>query len=417
MSESVGGWSVGASAEHTFDMTEALIDQYAALSGDFNPIHMKKEAANASGFPRRVAHGWLSGAFLFRIVGMTLPGPGVLVQSMTLDWKQPLFPGDRVTAKVTVTKVSVAAQVLVLGLSGTTATGALAFSGTMTVQMSNELAKATVAAPAAVSEARTAAEVKPVVVPGARTITGSGPPVLVTGGARGIGRAIAEELARRGHPVALGYATGAAEAESAAAAIRAQGGRAVTFGFDLASDQSPRAALERLAAELGPIGGLVHAATPSLDRAAASESVLPSVERYLKVYVGGALSLLEVLLPSMKAAKHGRVVFLGTSALFGAPPPNMAAYVTGKSALLGLMKSLSVELGPSGITCNMVSPGLTVTDLTRDTSPRQQLAEAQRIPLRRLAQVQDTARVVASLLGEDGAFISGAHLPVTGGPV
>jgi 3-oxoacyl-[acyl-carrier protein] reductase len=79
------------------------------------------------------------------------------------------------------------------------------------------------------------------------------------------------------------------------------------------------------------------------------------------------------------------------------------------------MRSLAAELGPCGITCNAVSPGLTNTEFVADLPQREKLLEAQRTPVRRLADPADTARLVAFLAGDEGAFITGAHLPVTGG--
>jgi NAD(P)-dependent dehydrogenase (short-subunit alcohol dehydrogenase family) len=93
----------------------------------------------------------------------------------------------------------------------------------------------------------------------------------------------------------------------------------------------------------------------------------------------------------------------------------MSAYVIAKSAALGLMKALAVELAPSGMTVNMISPGLTMTDLTRDYSPRVQMAEAQRNPVRRLALAADAAHLARFLMSDEASFINGAHLPVTGG--
>ena len=108
----------------------------------------------------------------------------------------------------------------------------------------------------------------------------------------------------------------------------------------------------------------------------------------------------------MAGARWGRVVLLGTSALLGGPPARMTAYVTAKSALLGMARSLAVELGPIGMTVDVVSPGLTATDVTRDVSPRAQLAEAQRIPMRRIATPEDTAAMVGFLISDAAAFVT-----------
>ena len=101
----------------------------------------------------------------------------------------------------------------------------------------------------------------------------------------------------------------------------------------------------------------------------------------------------------------------------GAPPAGWAAYLTAKQALWGLAKSMATEFGPSGITTNMVSPGLTVTDLTTNIPARAKEVEAHRSPMRRLATSQDTAELVSFLAGKPSGYINGANLPVSGGPL
>jgi 3-oxoacyl-[acyl-carrier protein] reductase len=135
----------------------------------------------------------------------------------------------------------------------------------------------------------------------------------------------------------------------------------------------------------------------------------------LRVYVKGALALCQAILPAVRNARWGRFIFLGSAGLIGAPPARMAAYLTAKSAALGLMKSLAVELGPLGMTVNTVSPGLTLDDPTGDYSPRVQKTEAQRNPVRRLARATDSAHMVRFLMSDEASFINGNHLPITGG--
>ena len=175
------------------------------------------------------------------------------------------------------------------------------------------------------------------------------------------------------------------------------------------------AAIDEASARLGPILGIVHAGTPAIEPMSATELDLELLDSFWRAYVLGAAGLVRAALPAMQEAKWGRIVLLGTSFLFGPPPPKMTAYVTAKSALAGFVKSMAVELGPLGVSINMVSPSVTMTDLNRDLSPRQQLLEAQKNPMRRLASIQDTASFVGFLMSDEASFINGANLPVTGG--
>ena len=121
--------------------------------------------------------------------------------------------------------------------------------------------------------------------------------------------------------------------------------------------------------------------------------------------------------PGMEQRKFGRFIFLGTAALSGTPPAGWAAYVSAKSALTGLIRCAASELGRLGITVNMVSPGLTVTDLTADIPQRAKAVEAHHNPMRRLATAEDTANAISFLLSDAAGYINGVNLPVTGGPV
>jgi 3-oxoacyl-[acyl-carrier protein] reductase len=95
----------------------------------------------------------------------------------------------------------------------------------------------------------------------------------------------------------------------------------------------------------------------------------------------------------------------------------MAAYIAAKQSLWGLVRSLALELGPQQITANMVSPGMTVTELTADVPVRIKEAEARKVPLRRLALPEDVANTIAFLASDSGGYLSGVNLPLTGGPV
>lgn len=389
-------------------VTDDAVSAFASLSGDVNPLHLDSGYARKQGFPRRVAHGCLTLSYVSRLIGTQLPGDGALWRSLEVEWLKPVFPGDRVTITGTVLQQSISADSIVLEIEAVTETGSRVLRARATVGMTAVIGGTAVAARPTASAAAAAP-------PSAAAAGRAGRPVLVTGGSRGIGRAIALELARHGHPVAVGYHASPDAAATAVAVIHTAGGRALGVHLDAASPDSVAGAVAATRDAFGPALAVVHAATPPLDGTPVTELDAGALEPFWRIYVVGGVSLVHVVLPAMKQASWGRLVFLGTSALFGAPPPKMAAYVAAKSALVGLARSLAVELGPFGITTNVVSPGLTLTDLTRDTSPRAQLAEAQKNPMRRLAQPEDTAAVVAFLLGDEAAFINGVHLPVTGG--
>lgn len=403
---SVRNLQVGQRASLEVTMTEALIDAFAALSGDDNPLHMDSVAATRYGFPRRVAHGVLSLAFVSTLIGTKLPGVGALWRSLRVDWQRPIFPGDTISVDGQVVQVSVSTDSIKVALSASNQHGTEVLRGEACIGLSEELRR----------ELGTPAVCDPTAGPPSAEPTqkGTRPAVLVTGASRGIGREVALEVGKHGHPIAVAYLRGRDEAEAVVTEIRSAGGVAVSVCLDLTDTVN----VERLfEAErfVGPLLGLVHAASPPLHNLNLQQLEWQAFDEYFRVYVGGTFQLVKAMAENMKKHGFGRVILLGTSAILGAPPPKMLAYVTAKMALWGFCKGLALEIGPFGATANLVSPGLTMTDLTRDWSPRMQLAEAQRTPMRRLALPSDTASLIRFLLSEDASFITGANLPVTGG--
>lgn len=405
---------VGTRRSLEVEVTEAMIDAFALLSGDNNPLHMSGDAARAAGFPRRVAHGCLTLSFLSTLIGTRLPGDGALWRSVDVEWQRPVFPGDRVEISGEVTQSSTSAQSLVLRCEAKNQTGTIVMRATAHVSLTAELdASSTVAASAAAptksAPRATGRDSSPKAL--------SGRAFLVTGGSRGIGAAIVESLAAAGFPVAVGFHKSEAEARAVVERAAEHGVSATAVHLDVSSGLVDGSALAQIEEQLGPIVGLVHAASPPIVYSELSTGSGDELSTYLASYVQAGLALVRHMRPAVAAGRWGRVIFLGTSYLLGPPPAKMGAYVTAKSALQGLVRSLAGELGPLGGTVNLVSPGLTPTDLSRDVSPRAQLAEAQRNPTRRLARVDDTAAVVAFVASEGAAYVNGAHIPVTGGMV
>ena len=119
----------------------------------------------------------------------------------------------------------------------------------------------------------------------------------------------------------------------------------------------------------------------------------------------------------MKERGFGRIVHILTTAMWGTPPPDMAGYVAAKSGLWGLTKAMAVELAPFGITVNAVSPSAVMTEQWEGIPESRLRALALRIPMRRLAMSEEIAQVVLLLLGKEGAYITGANLPIAGGEV
>lgn len=240
------------------------------------------------------------------------------------------------------------------------------------------------------------------------------PVALVTGSSRGIGAAVAEALASDGFPVLLHARAQTEKAEAVAARIRAAGGIAAVAVGDL-RDAAVPGALVAEARKLGPVGVLVNNATPAMVLKPVSQIAWDDVQAFLEVFVRAPLLLAQAAKPDMAKAKWGRIVNVATASLWDVPPAGFGAYAAAKHALLGFTKSIAAEWGPEGITANSVSPGLVATELTAFIPAAFKQASAQQTPLRRLAEPADVAQMVRFLCSPGAAFVTGAHLPVTGG--
>jgi 3-oxoacyl-[acyl-carrier protein] reductase len=240
---------------------------------------------------------------------------------------------------------------------------------------------------------------------------------LVLGGSRGIGAAITRRLSMEGHHVAINCRPDSTAGDSLMRELAETGASVGIAPGDIGDPEDAERMLNKVLSEFGRVDIVVHSATPPIPSVEVASLRYADIEGYLRTYLAGTTATLAAVSGGMKERGFGRFVFLGTSYMFGIPPVGMAAYVAAKSALWGLARSLATELGPFGITSNMVSPGLTSTDLTGHLSARIKEVDARRSPARRLADIEDTAAMVAFLARDEASYINGANLPVTGGPV
>ncbi len=159
---------------------------------------------------------------------------------------------------------------------------------------------------------------------------------------------------------------------------------------------------------------IVHCATPAIHQQPYLETTADQFRAFFDTYVLGLHELVTHAAPGMKERRYGRIVALSSSAT-AEVPAKLAAYVTAKHALLGLCRAQAVELGPWNITVNTVSPSMVVGEYAAAAGLAAREIVARRTPLRRLGEPEDVARVVAFLVSDDAAFITGANVPVTGG--
>lgn len=236
---------------------------------------------------------------------------------------------------------------------------------------------------------------------------------LVTGASRGIGHAIALELAREGWCVGVNYYSHRREAEKLAASIREAGCDAVAVAGDVADRTQATDMVRAAESELGPISLLVNNAGVSY-QGVFQDLTDEQWERSFAVNVGGARNAILAVMPGMISARRGCIVNI--SSMWGLRGASCeVAYACTKAAIVGLTRSLALELAPSGIRVNAVAPGCIETDMLRGLGEETCAMLAQETPLGRLGTPEDVARAVVFLASEKASFITGQILTADGG--
>ncbi|MCQ4312709.1 3-oxoacyl-ACP reductase FabG [Pseudomonas stutzeri] len=235
---------------------------------------------------------------------------------------------------------------------------------------------------------------------------------LVTGASRGIGQAIALELGRQG-AIVIGTATSASGAERIAETLKESGIEGAGLVLDVTSDESVASTLEQIQQSFGQPAILVNNAGITRDNLMLRMKD-DEWHDVINTNLSSLYRLTKGVLRGMTKARWGRIISIGSvvGAMGNAGQVNYAA---AKAGLEGFSRALAREVGSRGITVNAVAPGFIDTDMTRELPETQRDALLGQIPLGRLGQAQEIAKVVAFLASDGAAYVTGATVPVNGG--
>jgi 3-oxoacyl-[acyl-carrier protein] reductase len=225
--------------------------------------------------------------------------------------------------------------------------------------------------------------------------------VLITGGNRGIGFAIAEEFVAQGHKVAVTLRSGSGPKGS------------LSVIADVTDAQSLDRAFSEVEAALGPVEVLVANAGITKDTLFLRMTD-EDFEQVINTNLNGVFRVVKRASKAMLKQRFGRIILIGSVVgLLGSP--GQVNYAASKSALVGMARSLTREIGGRSITANVIAPGFIDTDMTQSLSEAQQADYLKRIPAGRFASPNEVAKVVAWIASDDAGYISGAVIPVDGG--
>ena len=236
---------------------------------------------------------------------------------------------------------------------------------------------------------------------------------LVTGASRGIGRGIALQLAREGWDVCVNYIQQREAAEAVAAQIRSIGQNAMAVQADVADGEAVNAMVRAVETQLGPVTLAVNNAGIS-GQGLFQDTSDEMWDRHMAVNLGGARNVIRAVLPHMLSEKSGCIVNI--SSIWGLRGASCeVAYACSKAAVIGLTRSLALELAPSGIRVNCVAPGCIDTDMVRVLGRETREMLVEETPLGRLGTPEDIAHAVAFFAEEGSSFLTGQVLTADGG--
>ncbi len=233
---------------------------------------------------------------------------------------------------------------------------------------------------------------------------------LVTGASRGLGGVIARHLGRAGWAVAVGYRTGQESAEQVVADIVASGGRARTYAGDVTDEATVTEVFARVSDELGPVLAIVANATGPQPLTWLDDITWRDHLDQLEFFVKSPTLMVQTGLPAMREHGFGRVILIGSDMVDRAKP-GWTAYTAAKAAQIGLVRVWARELGPAGVTVNLVAPGWIPVERHDGADPSSYLAD---VPLGRMGTPADIAGMVTYLCSDAAGFVTAQRITVNG---
>ena len=376
-------------------ITKEDIGKFVELTGDDNKLHIDEKFASRTNFKKPVVHGMLGASFISTIIGTKLPGDGALWFSQTLEFLLPVRVGDTLSVVAEVIKKYDKDQIIELKTEISNQNKQIVTRGVAKVKVIEEevLKEEDIIAPSNLKKS-----------------------ALVIGGTGGIGAAVCIQLAKDGFEIVLHYNSNKTKAEEIKESIEKIGQKVLLVQADILSDDSIRNMIALSVRAYGKIDVLVNCAATVIPNIKFQDLEWEDFSKQIDLYLRCSFIIMKEAVPVMLTKGYGKIIHIGSLSV-DKPNSEWSHYITAKSAMIGLTRSLAFELAPKGIRINMVTPSMVSTELTADIPNKTKLLTASQTPLRRLALATDVAGVVSFLASEKSDFLAGENIRVNGGQI
>lgn len=386
--------NVGDKAELTHKITRSDVEKFVDLTGDDNKLHVDKEYASKTIFKKPVAHGMLGASFISTIIGTKLPGDGALWFAQNIEFLLPVRIGDEITIKAEVIEKIERTQTIKLSTEIFNQYNQKVTTGTAKVKIIEQIQSP--------HKKESYVDKRKV--------------VLIIGGTGGIGRETCLQLAKDGFDVAIHYHRNKELAEKIKDQIIALGLKAIIVNADITDFAQVKEMITTIIRKLNTITVVTNCSTLSVPSIKFKDLTWNIIQEHFDLNIKGTFNILKCVVPIMEENKYGKLINITTQAI-EKPTSEWLHYITAKSALNGFTKALAVELAPKGIRINLVSPGMTDTELIANVPEKVRLLTAIQTPLRRIATPEDIAGAISFLASDKSDFLTGETIRVNGGQI
>ena len=383
---------VGQKAEVSHQITASDIEKFAELTGDDNRLHLDAEFAKKTSFNKQVAHGMLGASFISTVIGTKLPGDGALWFSQNLEFLLPVRIGDTITVIAEVIKKHDREEIIELSTEIFNQNKQKVTNGSAKVKIvSQEKEQKT-------SESNDKKK-----------------HALVLGASGGIGFESTRQLLESGFKVFAHYNSNNERLRKLKENLD-DVNQLILMQGDLSLKHSVTKIVESIARYIESIDALIYAASPAIPNIDFEKLDWNDFKKQIQLHVEIPFVLVQKLVSQLSDRNSG-VVFVTTQSI-EQPFAKLTHYTVAKGALMGLTKSLAIDLASRKIRVNAVSPSIADTDLNADLPNKIKLLAAAKTPLKRLASPQDIAQAIVFLAdASKSGFITGETIRVNGGQV